>query len=199
MRRITLAFLSTIALLVLLFSYRTSLGGGVAAQPAQQAHVVSGSGGSTTTGQGPDPTSGGQITAPAGQSGSAASGGSSGGASANAAPSTSSAAPTARSSTSAAAAAAPTVVDGSTEMTQYGPVQVRVTIANGHITDVTAIQYPTAERRDLEINSYALPQLRSEVLSAQSAQVDAVSGATFTTEGYLASLQSALDVAHFRA
>ena len=187
MRRITLAVLSTLAVLVLLLSYRTSLGGGVAAQPAQQAHVVTGDGASTTTtttGQGPDPPTG-DPTTPAGSSGSA-----------SAAP----AAPSTRAARSTSAPSAThTVVDGSTEMTRYGPVQVRVTISGGRITDVKAVQYPTGERRDQEINAFALPQLRSEVLSAQSARVDVVSGATFTTAGYLASLQSALDVAHFRA
>lgn len=189
MRRITLAVLSTLAVLVLLLSYRTSLGGGVAAQPAQQAHLVTGSGtAATSSGQGPDPATGDPITPPAGSA--AGSSGSD--------PSASSAAPSSKAPTGKVAST-PTVVDGSTEMTRYGPVQVRVTIAAGRITDVTAVQYPTAERRDQEINTYALPQLRSEVLSAQSAQVDVVSGATFTTEGYLASLQSALDVAHFKA
>jgi uncharacterized protein with FMN-binding domain len=191
MRRITLAILSTLAVLVLLLSYRTSLGGGVAAQPAEQATVLSG-GGTTTTGQGPDPTAGSDSSgssAPGSSGSSGLSGSSDAGSSSSG---DSSSAPT-------APAATDTVVDGSAEMTRYGAVQVRVTISGGRITDVTAIQYPTAERRDQEINSYALPQLRTEVLSAQSAQVDVVSGATFTTEGYLASLQSALDAAHFSA
>jgi uncharacterized protein with FMN-binding domain len=185
LRRITLAILSTVAVLVLLFSYRTSLGGGAAAQPAERAHVVSGSTASST-GQGPDPTQPGQAGSAPGASPTAGTLGT---------------APAATSPpvTAGTAAGATTVVDGDSEMTRYGPVQVRVTITGGRITDVTAIQYPTAERRDLEINSFALPQLRTEVLAAQSAQVDVVSGATFTTEGYLSSLQSALDAAHFAA
>lgn len=188
MRRITLVFLSTVALLVLLFSYHTSLGGGVATQPAARAHIVTGSGDSvvTTSGQGPDPSTSVETTAAPGSS-------------AGASPTVSnSAAPT--QSTGAAGAAAtpgPLVVDGDSEMTRYGPLQVRVTITAGRIVDVTAIQYPTAERRDLQINSFALPQLSAEVLAAQSAKVDVISGATYTTEGYLTSLQSALDAAHF--
>ena len=84
-------------------------------------------------------------------------------------------------------------------MTRYGVVQVQVTISNGRITDVTTLQYPNREDRDVEINDYALPQLRAEVLAAQSTSVDAVSGATYTSEGYLASLQAALDAVGFKS
>jgi uncharacterized protein with FMN-binding domain len=80
-------------------------------------------------------------------------------------------------------------------MTRYGAVQVEVVITNGTITDVIALQYPTAGREDQQINSRAIPQLRSQVLAAQSAKIDGVSGATFTTDGYISSLQSALDAA----
>lgn len=86
-------------------------------------------------------------------------------------------------------------VTGDTVQTRWGPVQVRVTIKSGRITDVTAVQYPQDNPRDQEINSYALPQLRSEALSAQSASIDTVSGATYTSQGYQQSLQSALDSA----
>ncbi|MEU2421702.1 FMN-binding protein [Streptomyces sp. NPDC007851] len=86
-------------------------------------------------------------------------------------------------------------VTGDTVQTRWGPVQVRVTIKNGRITDVTAVQYPTENPRDQQINSYAVPQLRSEALAAQSASIDTVSGATYTSEGYQQSLQSALDSA----
>ena len=86
-------------------------------------------------------------------------------------------------------------VTGDTIQTQWGPVQVRVTIKGGKLTDVTAVQYPTDNPRDQEINSYALPRLRSEALQAQSANIDTVSGATYTSGGYRQSLQSALDSA----
>lgn len=86
-------------------------------------------------------------------------------------------------------------VTGDTVQTRWGPVQVRVTIESGRVTDVTAVQYPQDNPRDQEINSYALPQLRREVLAAQSAQIDMVSGATYTSTGYQQSLQSALDSA----
>ncbi|MCU6481183.1 FMN-binding protein [Arthrobacter sp. A2-55] len=82
---------------------------------------------------------------------------------------------------------------GTTVETQYGPVQVQVTVTGTKITDVTAIQVPSGNRRDQQINSYAIPQLTQEVLTAQSAHVDMVSGGTYTSEGYLTSLQSALD------
>ncbi|MGW7546646.1 FMN-binding protein [Streptomyces sp. NPDC054770] len=86
-------------------------------------------------------------------------------------------------------------VTGDTVQTRWGPVQVKVTIKSGRITDVTALQYPQDNPRDQQINSYALPELRSEALAAQSASIDTVSGATYTSQGYQQSLQSALDSA----
>ncbi|MEU9213942.1 FMN-binding protein [Streptomyces sp. NPDC048415] len=86
-------------------------------------------------------------------------------------------------------------VTGDTVQTRWGPVQVRVTVKNGKITDVTAVAYPSDNPKDQEINSYAIPQLRREALAAQSAQIDSVSGATYTSDGYKQSLQSALDSA----
>ncbi|MET7976016.1 FMN-binding protein [Streptomyces mirabilis] len=86
-------------------------------------------------------------------------------------------------------------VTGDTIQTRWGPVQVRVTLKNGKITDVTAVSYPSDNPRDQEINSYALPQLRREALAAQNARIDSVSGATYTSDGYRQSLQSALDSA----
>jgi len=81
---------------------------------------------------------------------------------------------------------------GSTENTQFGPVQVRVTVANGKITGIKALQLTNYGGRSVQISNYAVPILRSEVLKAQSAKVSTVSGATYTSEGYLSSLQSAL-------
>ena len=82
---------------------------------------------------------------------------------------------------------------GSAVQTPFGTVQVQVTMQNGTITDVQALQLPTGRGHTQQISSYAGPQLRSEVLQAQSAQVDTISGATYTSDGYLQSLQSALD------
>jgi uncharacterized protein with FMN-binding domain len=86
-------------------------------------------------------------------------------------------------------------VTGDTVQTRWGPVQVKITLKNGRITDVTAVTYPTDNPKDQEINSYAIPQLRREALAAQSASIDSVSGATYTSDGYKQSLQSALDSA----
>ncbi|WP_020573953.1 FMN-binding protein [Actinopolymorpha alba] len=79
--------------------------------------------------------------------------------------------------------------------TQYGPVQVKVTLKGTKLVDLTAVRLPDANQRDRDIASYAAPELRKEALAAQSAQIDSVSGATYTSEGYIRSLQSALDQA----
>jgi uncharacterized protein with FMN-binding domain len=84
-------------------------------------------------------------------------------------------------------------VTGDAFDTRFGPVQVRVTLNGTKLTDVTILQAPAGTPRDVEINNYALPVLTQEALSANSAQIDMVSGATFTSEGYVQSLQSALD------
>jgi len=80
--------------------------------------------------------------------------------------------------------------------TRWGVVQVRITVADGKITASEAVQYPTDNPRDQEINSYAVPQLNSEVVQQQSGNIDAVSGATVTSGGYIQSLQSAIDQAN---
>ena len=75
----------------------------------------------------------------------------------------------------------------------FGTVQVQVSFQNGKITDVVTLQAPNDNRHSADITSYSTPQLRSEALSAQSAQINTVSGATYTSEAYIQSLQSALD------
>jgi uncharacterized protein with FMN-binding domain len=82
---------------------------------------------------------------------------------------------------------------GSAVSTPYGTVQVQITVANGVITDATALQLPSGGGHTGQISAYAGPQLRSEALAAQSAHIDTVSGATYTSGGYIQSLQSALD------
>jgi len=84
---------------------------------------------------------------------------------------------------------------GQTYSDQYGNLQVQVVISGGRITDVKLLQYPRNEPQSSFISSQALPLLREEVLQAQSAKIDAISGATFTSENYAASVQSALDLA----
>jgi uncharacterized protein with FMN-binding domain len=79
--------------------------------------------------------------------------------------------------------------------TRYGPVQVKITVKNGKLTAVDAIEYPQQDPRDAQINSYAIPALNTEAVAAGSARIDVVTGATYTSEGYMTSLQSALDQA----
>jgi uncharacterized protein with FMN-binding domain len=169
-RRITLWLVATVTIVVLLFSYRTSLSGPdtvAVAGGAQAPGVV----GQPTTGPpttGP-PTTGQPTTGPSATPGSPA----------------------------ATAASGRTVVNGSVAQTRWGPVQVQITVSGHRITNVAAIVYPSGNGRDQSINAYALPQLRQQVLSAQSGQIDGVSGATVTSDGYRESLQAALLAAHF--
>jgi len=86
---------------------------------------------------------------------------------------------------------------GSIVPTQYGNVQVQVILRRGVIADVVALQLTSRGGQSVSISNYAAPILRSEVLSAQSARVGGVSGATYTSYGYLTSLQAALDRAKF--
>ena len=88
---------------------------------------------------------------------------------------------------------------GDAVATQYGNAQVKVTVSDGKITKVEALQLQGNDPRSVSISSYAAPILQQEVLSKQTADVDAVSGATFTSASYLQSLQSALDKLGFKA
>ena len=149
MRRIALWFLSTAAVVALLFGYDTSTSG---PEPAASETVVA-------------------APAAPGSSGTGSSGsGSSGSGTA-------------------------TTVAGSVASTRWGDVQVTITVTDGKITAVDVPQYPTGNGKDRQINASALPILTKETLSAQSADIDMVSGATVTSQGYLQSLQSALDKA----
>jgi uncharacterized protein with FMN-binding domain len=87
--------------------------------------------------------------------------------------------------------AASSTVTGDPANTRFGPVQVRISVTNGKVTAVQAIDYPNGSGRDQEIN--AIPQLNQETLQAGNANIDMVSGATYTSDGYITSLQSALD------
>ncbi|GAB3853173.1 FMN-binding protein [Dactylosporangium cerinum] len=171
MRRITLWIVATIATLVLLFSYRTSTMG---ATPSPASVAAANPPGIVS---GPAPT-GPTEPGPGNPAGTAAS------------------APGA--STAPQRAGGSLVVNGTVIQTRYGPVQVQVHISNGKITDVVPLQLTSGRRRDDEINAYAVPQLHDEALAAQSANIDVVSGATYTSEGYIKSLQAALDAAHTR-
>jgi uncharacterized protein with FMN-binding domain len=148
MRRLTLWIVATVAGVVLLLSYRTSLGG------TPPAPVTGAAPGIVPESSGPGPAS---------SPGSAKS----------------------------------LTVNGSVADTRWGPVQIQIKLQNHKITDIRVLRRPNGNDRDDEINGYALPQLRAEVLQAQSAHIDSVSGATVTSGGYLESLQAALDAAHF--
>lgn len=84
---------------------------------------------------------------------------------------------------------------GSVADAQWGVVQVKAVITNGKITDVQFLQYPNDRNRSIEINSYADPQLSSEAIQAQSANVDIVTGATDSSEAFMQSLSDALSQA----
>ncbi|MFI9640131.1 FMN-binding protein [Micromonospora sp. NPDC051925] len=173
MRRITIWLLSTVATLVLLFSYKTSTMG----VGGETSAVAAGDRGGTSLGSGgtsddptpwADPDSGSSTGSGSGSANS--SDDSSGGGR----------------------------YDGSVAQTRWGPVQVRITVSGGRITDVTALQVPDGNFRDQQINDYAVPILRQAAITAQSARIDTVSGATVTSDGYRESLQAAIDAAHLK-
>ncbi|MDQ7993929.1 MAG: FMN-binding protein [Propionicimonas sp.] len=171
MRKIVVAVMSTISGLVLLFSYHTSTN--------SEATPEAGGDPGTDTGQSAvpssDPTAG-TGTAPA-----------------------ASASPTAEpSATTPATASSSGSYTGDPVETRWGTVQVEITVTDGTITAADAIDYPTGNPKDQRINALAIPTLNAEVLEAQSAQIDAVSGATVTSGGYVESLQSAIDAAHLQ-
>lgn len=175
MRRITIWLLSTVAALVLLFSYKTStMGAG-----GENSAIASGPDGSAGNGSSWTGTDDGSGSSSGDTSGSSSGGSSSGGG-----------------STSGGSGSG--TATGSVAQTRWGPVQVKITVSNGKITDVRAVQVPDGNHRDQEINDYAVPILHQEALAAQSAQIDTVSGATVTSDGYRESLQSALDAAHLK-
>ncbi|MEY9838073.1 FMN-binding protein [Streptacidiphilus sp. EB103A] len=96
--------------------------------------------------------------------------------------------------TTAAAAQARTIT-GTTVQTQYGPVQVQITVSGKRLTGTTLVQYPNSSGRSIQLAASSLPVLTKEAVAAQSAKIDAVSGASYTSAGYKKSLQSALDMA----
>ncbi len=86
-------------------------------------------------------------------------------------------------------------VTGPVVSTRWGTVQVEISVEGGQLTDVVALQLPGGDRRSASISSRVEPTLRSQALSAQSAAIDGVSGATYTSTAYARSLQAALDSA----
>lgn len=167
MRKIVIAIASTVSALVLLFSYHTSTNSTAAKESTTDTSGGTGNSGSTT------PNSG-----SSGSSSSSDSSSSSG------------------TSNSGSSSAADGTYTGDAAATRYGNVQVQITVSGGQITAAEAIDYPNNDRHDQQINAYAIPILNSEAVAAQSANIDAVSGATVTSDGYITSLQSAIDAAH---
>ena len=173
MKRITFWLLSTLSVVVLLFGYDASSTTTTASPPA----IVSGTGGSTGTSSSSSSSSG----SSSGSSGSGTTSGSSSGSS---------------SGNGGGSTSGSTNVTGAVASTQWGPVQVELTVSGGKITQVDVVQYPSGNPKDQEINDYALPILVQETTDQQSADIDMVSGATVTSVGYIQSLQSALDQAN---
>ena len=174
MKKIVYAVLATISGLVLIFSYRTSLD---AVQPVAVTDPAASTGTApTTTPPVTDDESSEDETADGATSSSSGS---------------------TSSGTSATTASGMTdgTYTGGAANTRYGPVQVQITVSGGAIADVQVVDYPHSDRRDQEINQRALPILVSETTQTQSSQIDMVSGATYTSQGYIASLQSAIDQA----
>jgi uncharacterized protein with FMN-binding domain len=169
MRRIVLWAASTVVVLVLLFGYRTSLEG-----PVSTTNVVTFS----AAGAGSSPT---QTPSTSGASGTSG------------APPTTTPRPKTTPETTTTPRSVSKTVTGSAVMTNYGPVQVQITTSGRKLTNVAVLQYPNTNGRDAEINGHALPILVDETMQAGSAQIDMVSGATYTSQGYLQSLQAALD------
>jgi uncharacterized protein with FMN-binding domain len=171
LRRVILAICATAVGLVLLLSFKSHTQSGPGPSPA--AALGSPTPGSTGT-AGTDASGDGAAATP-GSTGSAAKSG------------------TTASGTGASGSAK--TVTGAAWPTIYGPVQVRITVTDGKLTAVTATEYPQETPRDYQINSFAIPALNSEALAAGSAKIDTVSGATYTSGGYVGSLQNALDKA----
>jgi uncharacterized protein with FMN-binding domain len=86
-----------------------------------------------------------------------------------------------------------TAVTGHLATTAYGPVQIQLIMRNSKIVKVAVLQQPMNTIRDIQIGQFAFPKLIGETLAAQTAKIDAVSGASYTSAGYIQSLQSALD------
>jgi uncharacterized protein with FMN-binding domain len=109
-------------------------------------------------------------------------------------PATGSSSGTASGSNASSSASTKTYTGPSTD-TRWGPVQVAITVADGKITGVTVPVHPDGNPKDQEINAYALPILTKATLASQDGNVDMISGATVTSQGYATSLQGALDEA----
>ena len=131
-----------------------------------------------------------------GTTGAAGSGSAGTGASGAAGASGSSSSSGAAGSSGSSGAAASATYKGAVVQTRFGAVQVQITVSAGKVTEVTALQLTDEDRKSVQISNRAAPLLRSEVLAAQSADVQTIGGATVTSDAYLTSLQAALDAAN---
>lgn len=173
MRRIVLWAMSTLTVLVLLFSYSTSRSStAVVAAESRQVTTTSKTSESSGSSSGSSSASSSDSS---GQEPSAAGGAASG---------------------SSGSSPAAKTYSGDAVMTRYGNVQVQITVQGGKITASDVLQVPWNDRHDQMINSQAVPVYNQETVDAQSAKIDVVSGATYTWDGYTQSLQSAIDQAH---
>jgi uncharacterized protein with FMN-binding domain len=86
-----------------------------------------------------------------------------------------------------------TAVDGNPANTAYGPVQIQLIERNSKIVKVAVLVQPANTLHDIQIGAFAFPKLIGETLAAQNGKIDTVSGASYTSAGYIQSLQSALD------
>lgn len=159
------------------------------AESASAVGTTAGTAGTGTTGTG-SAKSGLGSSAGGSTSGSAASGDTSSGTG------TSGSGASGSSGSSSGSSSAGGTFTGDSVQTRFGSVQVQISVSGGKITDVKALQLTDEDRRSVQISNRAAPLLRSEVLQAQSANVQTISGATVTSSAYLTSLQAALDAAH---
>ena len=171
MRRVILAIVSTVVGLVLLLTFKTHSTSGTGSPPAAIGTPSAG-GASGASGSGGGSDAGGGTGTAGGGTGTAGGGTGTAGA---------------------------TTVTGAAASTIYGPVQVQIMVKGGKVTAAKAVEYPQDTPRDSQINAFAIPVLNREAASVGRATIDMVSGATYTSRGYITSLQSALDQAKIGA
>ncbi len=185
MRRIAIAVMTTISGLVLLFSYHTSrnetsttlaetdLGQASGITPSEEAAAPEPS----IEAPSADPTPTGEPSEEPTET-----------------PSATTARPTPSATTKKATLTSKTYA-GRTVGTEWGPVQVKIVVKNKKIISADVLQVPMENRHDIAINTHAVPILNQAAVAHQSTDFDSVSGATVTSDGYKASLQSAIDKA----
>ncbi|MGH8888969.1 MAG: FMN-binding protein [Acidothermaceae bacterium] len=186
MRRAIAALVATVAGLVILLSFKTA--SSKSPGPVALSGTAAGTDNSTSDPASEPAATPSEASSPAVTPSAAASSSASPPASASSKPSASTAKPASSSKT-----ATGTDVSVSEGFRTFGSVQVKVTVLNGKITKLVAVDYPRDDPRSSEISQYSIPILQKEVLAAQGTSIDAISGATYTSEAYAQSVQAALD------